>query len=74
MDKLEMAIELIKEAQRERDNIKNYNTKMKMAESWDEMRAIWDFYDHIPKKSIVNDNLKMARRLLADEYIKYGEA
>lgn len=70
MDKLEMAIELIKEAQNERDCIKLFNMEMNRVNTWEEKMEIHNRFGHIPKKSIVNDNLKMARRLLVDEYIK----
>ena len=65
-----MAIELITEAQRERENIELFNTEMSYATTWEERMQIYKKYGRIPKKSIVNDNLKMARRLLVDEYIK----
>lgn len=64
-----MAIELITEAQRERENIELFNTEMSYATTWEERMQIYKKYGRIPKKSVVNNNLKIARRLLVDEYI-----
>ena len=76
MDRLEMAIELIREAieekkrleiyRKERSKIPNH-TDPKFREAMDKF---YEKYPSPPKKSIVNDNIKMARRLLLGEYEK----
>ena len=74
MDRLEMAIELIQEAIAMKNYIENYNkdySKLPNYSSPNHREAIAKFHEKYPvspKKSIVNDNLKMARRFLLGEY------
>ena len=79
MDRLNMAIALIKEAQEERDRLKSFERDYEEAQekdiadtdhwSFTNRAAVEKAYSPIPHKSVVNDNLKMARRLLAAEYL-----
>ena len=74
MDRLEMAIELIREAIDEKKRLEAYDKdRSKLPDYKDPREALGKFYDKYPsapKKSIVNDNIKMARRLLLGEYKK----
>lgn len=79
MDRLEMAIELIKEAQRERDRLEEFNREYEKALEKDvagdspscrHRWAVEDKFSPIPKKSVINSYIKMARRILAGEYMK----
>jgi hypothetical protein len=76
MDRLDMAIELIREAQRERDRIEAMEAELSSlsredpdywSKSWEITSKYWG---SMPHKSIVNDNLKLARRILLGEYMK----
>ena len=80
MDKLQMAINLLQEAQEEKERLKEYEldhavlgTSMTNEEHHE---AFCKFYEKWhgrhskpPKKQHINDNIKMARRLLLDEYV-----
>ena len=79
MDRLDMAIALIKEAQEEKSRLigfeRDYEKALAKDEevlgySWKNRGEVYEAYTPIPHKSVVNDNLKMARRILAGEYIK----
>lgn len=77
MDRLDMAIELILEAQEEKNRLigfeRDYNealTKDNEAHSWENRNKVYRAYSPTPKKSVVNDNLKMARRIIIGEYMK----
>jgi hypothetical protein len=77
MDRLDMAIELILEAQEEKNRLidfeRDYNealTKDNEAHSWENRDKVYRAYSPTPKKSVVNDNLKMARRIIIGEYMK----
>ena len=76
MDRLEIALELIREAKAEKERIEIYEKdRSKLPDYRDlnyreEIRKFYDKYPTAPKKSIVNDNIKMARRLLLGEYMK----
>lgn len=71
MDNFDMAVALIKEAQEEK---RKYEERH---EAWlatlNSDQKDWQTFYHkhpeTPKKSIVNDNIKMARRLLVKEYM-----
>lgn len=77
MDRLDMALALIEEAKVEKKRFEEYENEYKLATvtdlenggSWNEREKVWEKYTPIPKKSIVNDNLKMARRILVGEYM-----
>lgn len=76
MDRLDIAIGLIKEAQAEKARLQALNKeieKLKPVEDWDEYYnkryKIEESFSPLPHKSIVNDNLKVARRILRDEYL-----
>lgn len=74
MDKLEIAIELIRRAQQERKRLDAYNKELEKyyasgSRSWEERSKIELKYSPTPRKSIVNDSLRMARRMLAEEYV-----
>lgn len=77
MDRLDMAIELILEAQEEKNRLidfeRDYNealTKDYEAHSWENRDKVYRAYSPTPKKSVFNDNLKMARRIIIGEYMK----
>ena len=76
MDRLEMAIELIREAIDEKKRLEAYDKEHSKLPKYGDpnfREAIDKFYDKYPsppKKSIINDNIKMARRLLLGEYVK----
>lgn len=76
MDRLSMAISLIEEAQAEKARLAELNRaidKLKPVEDWDEYHKkryeIERAFSPLPHKSTVNDNLKVARRILRDEYL-----
>ena len=77
MDKLEMAIALLQEAREEKINLKVYEKEESRLpkdygtpEYHSAIREFFKRWERIPHKSVVNDNIKMARRLLVSEYIK----
>ena len=59
MDGLSIALSLIEEAQAEKKRFEEY---MRTGDL--------DPMDRLPTKAVINDSLKMARRLLAKEYLK----
>lgn len=75
MDRLSMALELIREAQVEKENLKQYTEELDKLpgygepDHWEKWQELDRKFKRIPKKSVVNDNLKLARRLLLNEYI-----
>ena len=79
MDRLEMAIELINEVRLERDRLEDYKREYREAFEKDSTYPgytfknrfeVMDKYSPLPKKSVINDYLKMARRILLGEYMK----
>lgn len=74
MDRLDMAIALLEEAKEEKKrleqfkkaeaNLPKYGDPDYHAIDWQVFYRKWT---PLPKKSIVNDNIKMARRLLLSE-------
>ena len=71
MDNFDMAMALIKEAQEEKRKYEAHH-KAYMAVLNSDKRDWQTFYhEHpeTPKKSIVNDNIKLARRLLLKEHM-----
>ena len=70
MNRLDMAIELIKEARDESERYINYQMECYTAENWVEQAQVEKKYTPRPSKALVNANLKIARRILAKEYIK----
>ena len=75
MDRLDMAIALLQEAKREKENLEIYNRDLKKIPGygepghWDALDQLLKRFPRTPKKSVINDNIKMARRLLLDEYM-----
>lgn len=75
MDRLDIAISLIREAQGEAARIRMMNRDIEKLKGLDDenyfkiRREIEKKYYPLPHKSIVNDNLKLARRILKDEYL-----
>ena len=77
MDRLDMALELIQEAKTEKKRLKDYEKEYKKALENDRAfnlgyrtrMEVDEKYYPLPKKSVVNDNLKMARRILLGEYM-----
>ena len=76
MCRLEMAIELIREAIDEKKRLEIYEKERSKLPSYrdpnfrEALSKFYDKYPSSPKKSIINDNIKMARRLLLGEYEK----
>lgn len=75
MDRLNMAIALLQEAKTEKENLEIYNREYKRIPKYGDP-GHWEAWDRLlkkfprtPKKSVINDNIKMARRLLLDEYM-----
>lgn len=69
MNHFDMALALIQEAKEEKKRLENFNKEYSKADDWDQISKVYDKYSPVPKKSIINDNLKMARRLLIGEYV-----
>lgn len=75
MDRLDMALALIQEAKEEKALLERYKKDNSKLPGYGEpgyREAVDDFFKKYPKtphKSVVNDNLKMARRILAGEYM-----
>ncbi len=74
MDNFEMALALIKQAQNESIRLMTFNRTLDEARAtpgytWEHRMKIESQFSPIPRKSIVNDSLKMARRLLKEEYV-----
>lgn len=76
MDRLSMAIALIQEAQEEKKRLAEYHAALEKVPSydhpdyWKALNKVYEKFNPTPKKSVINDNLKMARRLLIAEYVR----
>ena len=74
MDRLDMAIALLQEAKEEKERLVDYekeNAKICYDDpdryrKWEELHRK---YPRTPKKSVINDNIKMARRIILGEYM-----
>ncbi len=79
MDRLDMALALIQEAKEEKARLEAFTAEYNRAAeidlrdpekySWVERQKVYNKFTPTPHKSVVNDNLKMARRILAGEYM-----
>ena len=75
MDRLDIAIALLEEAKEEKKNLELYNKEYEKLPSYKEpgyrvaLDNFFEKFPRIPKKSVINDNIKMARRILAGEYM-----
>lgn len=79
MDRLDMALSLIQEAKEEKARLEAFTAEYDRASkidlrdpenySWAERQKVYNKFTPTPHKSVVNDNLKMARRILAGEYM-----
>lgn len=75
MDRLDMAISLIQEAKEEKALLEKYEKDYSKLPGYGEpgyREAVNNFFNKYPKsphKSVVNDNLKMVRRILVGEYV-----
>ena len=74
MDRLGWAIQLIKEAQREKRYLAAMKADLDKLSIYDpyyflKHARIARKYRQIPDKKLIKDNLEMARRILRDEYI-----
>lgn len=74
MDRLDMAIALIQEAKEERKRLEAMEKEIAKIpgsgrDYWSMRMEIESRYNPTPHKSVVNDNLKTARRLLVREYM-----
>lgn len=77
MDRLDMAIGLIREAKDEKKRLEDMEREIAKIpkgtpDYWRARCDIESRYSPIPHKSVINDSLKTARRLLAREYVKEG--
>lgn len=72
MDRLDMAIALIQEAKEERKRLEAMEkeiARIPRGSDWRVQYEIESRYTPTPHKSVINDNLKMARRILLGEYM-----
>lgn len=69
MDNLEMAIALLQGAINERNRLQEHDEEIAKCQTWEEECRVYEKYKRIPKKSLINDNLKMARRLILESYM-----
>lgn len=74
MDKFEMATALIERAQSESMRLTKLEQVLEKARkapgyTWKDQCKIEEQFSPLPHKSVVNDCLKMARRLLKEAYI-----
>ena len=72
MDRLDMAIALIQEAKAERKRLEAMQKEIDRIPRGSDWRVRYEIearYKPTPHKSVINDNLKTARRLLALEYM-----
>lgn len=74
MDRLDLALALIQEAKQEKKRLNVMAADIAKIpvddpDYWKKRYAIESRYSPTPHKSVVNDNLKMARRILAGEYM-----
>lgn len=74
MDRLEWAIQLIKEAQREKKYIEAMRAELDALSIYDPdyYQKLWRIsrkYNRTPDRMLVNNNLETARRVLRDELI-----
>ena len=76
MDRLDMVIELVQEAKEERKRLEAMEKEIQKlampitSDYWSRRAEIENRYKPTPRKSVINDNLKTARRLLLREYVK----
>lgn len=72
MDNFDMAVALIKEAQEQKRKCEEYHEARSATLNSDQKDWQKFYREHpaTPKKSIVNDNIKLARRLLLKEYVR----
>lgn len=71
MDNLDIAIHLLQEAKKNRDKLEAYKSELRLCDNGDELYELLRRYTPTPTVASVNDNLKMARKLILKEYIKY---
>ena len=70
MDKLEIALALIRRAQHERKRLDSLNKELeRVGFNLAARYEIEGRYTPLPRKSVINDSLKMARRILKEEYV-----
>lgn len=70
MDNFDMVIALINEAKIERDLVRDYELDNNHARETGDFSSFFTrWYPGVPRKQIVNDNIKLARRLLLKEYM-----
>lgn len=75
MDKFSIAIELLTEAREEKKRLESYSADYERLPSYsdpdyyEKLLALDKKYGRTPRKSVINDNIKTARRLLLDEYV-----
>lgn len=72
MDRLKVAIALIQEAEEEKKRLEAMTKEIDKipqgSDYWRKRFEVENRYRPIPRKSVIKDNLKTARRLLAREY------
>lgn len=72
MDNFDIVMALIKEAQEEKRKYEAHHKAYMAVLNSDDMDWKTFYHEHpeTPRKSIVNDNIKLARRLLLKEYVR----
>ena len=78
MNKLDIAIALLEEARDERERMEKMNREidklrakpLERADYWTARNMIDKAYQPIPHKAHINENIKVARRILLGEYMK----
>lgn len=73
MDKLDLAITLLNEAKTEKKRLDEMTAKIDKLKNgpdyWTDRYAIEASYKPMPRKSVINDSIKMARRYLLESYM-----
>lgn len=70
MDKLELAMELIRRVQNDQKRMEAMNKELEKAGGgWAKRIEIEKKYYPIPRKTVINNSLKMARRLISEAYV-----
>ena len=69
MNDIDVALHLITEAKAEMERYNAYQHDLSVAKNWDDKMKVYNRFTPAPTKALVNDNLKMARRLLKKAYM-----
>ena len=73
MDKLGLAVQLLFRACDEKERLERMETEIAKIKAgpdyWSDRYKIEEKYTPLPRKAVVNDCIKMARRLLVESYL-----